>query len=149
MSKPTVIPRGDSRAKTLDANNSSINNSSDVSKLSTMKSQLTQSNTLGVNNNSSSKITNQTSTFGGDKLEMTDHQKILVQKELLKPKSNMQGNIRQILRGQIDDHTSKFTHIEEEHRRLRQMDLEEKERIRMEKIKKNLAMSDANNGIVT
>jgi hypothetical protein len=29
------------------------------------------------------------------------------------------------------------------------MDLEEKERIRMEKIKKNLAMSDTNNGIVT
>lgn len=78
MTKPSLIPRGESRAKTLDANNSSLNNSSDVSKLSGTKSQLTQSNTLGGNNNSSGKITNQTTTFGGDKLEMTDHQKILV-----------------------------------------------------------------------
>ncbi len=41
MTKQTLIPRGESRAKTLDANNSSLNNSSDVSKLSGMKSQLT------------------------------------------------------------------------------------------------------------
>ena len=80
---------------------------------------------------------------------MTDNQKILVQKELLRPKAFMQTNIRGILRGQIDDHTNKYMHIEEEHRRLRQLDLEEKEKIRMEKIKKNLAMSTQNDGVVT
>jgi hypothetical protein len=49
MSKQaTLIPRGESRTKTLDPNNSSsMNTSNDVSKLSGSKSQLTQSNTLG------------------------------------------------------------------------------------------------------
>jgi hypothetical protein len=38
MNKPTLIPRGESRAKTLDANNSSINTSNDNSRLSNSKS---------------------------------------------------------------------------------------------------------------
>jgi len=45
------------------------------------------------------------------------------------------------LRGQIDDHTYKNNHIEEEKEKQRQLDREEKERIKLEKIQRNLGQA--------
>jgi len=53
----------------------------------------------------------------------------------------MQLNIRGVLRGQIDDHTYQNNHIEEQKEKQRQLDREEKERIKLEKIQRNLGQA--------